>query len=343
MRDLRSRLHQWEASFVGDPLTAHHAGLLARYLAGLRRLVDAQQERAHGILVAALALGPRSAGLPGAGDLSPLLHAAAAAPLSDPLHLAIAWGSGWQRSIVPGHLWHARWETAVLSLSHLVRGPINRTVRWLDDHVPGFRGALPHHERRERLTSYADLLAMELAHDSSDRPQHRLSTWRPHACSLHAFVALAVRGSPRLPLRSGAFASSMLAALLREDQLLRVDVAEFRVCHVCNRDLLPVSRQHRRIELSSVRRGLYDVPTCPDCGTPHDPARTYHLPRKHWLIVTDGHGPYQHVRRHRCPHCGNLFPSALDRCPLCRGGAPRSARLTSVWTRLGGKRVPLPS
>jgi hypothetical protein len=355
-RVLRERLYEWEAAALGDPLAAHHDRRLARYLAGLRTLAAEQDDRAQGVLLAALALGPRTGGLPGAGDIGTLLDSAATTD-ADVVDLVIAWGSGWHRTVSPDHGWHGRWVASLLSLSCLVEASISRSVRWLEASLPDLARALRAigtAERRQLLTSFAHQVALELATSacrcghgtrgspstpgSCSRPEHRLANWHPHTCRLTAFIATAVRGSARLPLRAGAFASSMLATLLLEDHLLRVDVAEFSVCHLCNHDLLRLaSAQRRPLDISSVRIGLHDLTACPDCGAPSDPARTYRLARKHWLVVpADWGGQHDAAHRHRCAGCGNLFNSARHRCPICRRTISPRDRFTSVWVRVAG-------
>jgi hypothetical protein len=359
--ELRARLGAWERGALGDPLTADRNGLLPRYLAELRVLAGSEPDQARAAMLAAFALGPRDRGLPGAGDLGPLLGlAAGASPAAfDAVDLALAWGCGWRRPVASEHGWHARWPAAVLALAAMAGGSINQTARSLVDHVASLAEALRTGGERElerRFQSYSYAIALELATGacrcghgtrserapagSCGRPEHRLATWRPEACRLRAFVATAVRGSARLPVQGGALALSMLSGLLLEDQLLRVDVAEFRVCHVCNADAIGWAvRERRRLDVSAAPRGLYDLGRCPDCEAPSDPRRTYRLGRKNWLIVpADWGGQHQPVRRHRCPGCGNLFGTERRRCPLCDCPVRRGDRLTSVWVRLVGMR-----
>jgi hypothetical protein len=349
---LRAELERWETTHYGDPLTAHHEGALGRYLVGLRAHVGMREDRSLGVLMAALALGPRNGALPGAGDLGPLLRAAVETG-ADAVDLAVAWGCGWSRPVAAGHEWHGRWVAALLSLSWLVGGSINRTVRWLEDRVSGVQDAtrgLGAGERAERFTSHAQHLAMELSSGACrcghgdrgagpcGRSDHRLASWRPEDCHLQAFVSTAVRGSPSLPVRAGAFAVSMLANLLRDDHLVQVGVAEFHVCHVCNADLVREARRGRGFDLGDVTRGLHDVNGCPDCGTLADPVRTYQVARKNWLVVpSDWGGQYDAVRRHRCACCGGLFAASRDRCPVCHHPVPSGHRLTSVWVRRVGQ------
>jgi hypothetical protein len=350
---LCTELVRWEGTADGDPLAAHHRGTLAQYLNDLRSVAAGRQDRIDGVLLAVLALGPRGA-LPGAGDLGPLLEAASETD-ADPVDLAIAWGCGWRRPVVADHEWHGRWVAALLALSSLVSGSINRTVRWLEDHVAGVRMALrwqDDQEREERFGSHAQRLAMELSLGACrcghggrgarpghgcGRPDHELASWRPESCSLPAHVATAVRGSPGLPVRGGAFAVSMLADLLREDHLVRVDVAEFHVCHVCNAELLRLARQRGRVDLGSVVRGLHEFNRCPDCGTQTRPGRTYQVARKNWFVVpAEWGGQHEPAQRHRCAHCGHLFAGGHDGCPLCSQVVPSGHRLTSVWVRKVG-------
>jgi hypothetical protein len=338
LRGLRSRLGAWEALGLGDPLDAHHGGHLAAYLAGLRTLTGAEPDRSSAALLAALALGPRTATQHGLGEVGLLLDIAARTDV-EVVDLGVAWGCGWGRVVSPGHAWHARWDAAMLSLCCLTERSVARTLRWLGDNVSGVGPTLHaagSNEYRYRLVTYAHQIAMELSLGApADRPaRHALVSWRPDACRLSAFVATAVRGSAPLPLRGGAFAASMLAALLRQDHLVRVDAAEFNVCHVCNAELIVRAPLRRGIDLSSVRRGLHDISRCPDCGTPPDPARTFRVARKNWLIVpTDWGGRYEAVHRQRCPGCGNLFPAGHERCPLCLRPASPGRRLTSLWLR----------
>jgi hypothetical protein len=357
LSDLRARLIAWESTALGDPLAAHHQGRLGRYLAQLRSLAEGEgPDLGRAVTMVALALGPRGDALPGAGDLGPLVQAALELG-ADVVDLGIAWGCGWQRVAVPEHRWHARWVAAVLSLSSMVAGSINQTVRWLAGSVADFldvqqRAGAP--ELRERLQGFSDEIAMELAmgacrcgHVSRtgpaaigvcSRPDHRLASWRPDVCRLQAFVATAVRGSARRPPPAGAFAFGMLARLLQEERLLRVDVAEFRVCHECNEGLIRLAAQRRRpIELSSVEHGLYDISRCPTpgCGARPHPSRAYHVGRKNWLLVpAEWGGQYHPTRRYRCGDCGNLFKPWLDRCPICGSQVRQRGRLTTVWVRL---------
>ena len=187
--------------------------------------------------------------------------------------------------------------------------------------------------------SYGHLIAMELSLGASRGrpPRHALANWRPDDCRLQAFVASATRGSARLPLRTGAFAGSMLAVLLREDQLVRVDTAEFNVCHSCNAALLARAPLRRRIDLSAVASGLHDLARCPDCGTPAEPGLTYRVARKNWLIVpADWGGRYEAAQRQRCAGCGNLFAAGHQRCPLCLRPVSSGRRLTAIWVRQTG-------
>jgi hypothetical protein len=352
---LRSELANWEANTFGDPIAAHHRGLLNRYLSGLRTLANSQDDRMRAALLVALALGPRTGALPGAGDLGALVDAATGSD-ADVVELGVAWGCGWHRLVTPDHDWHGRWVAAVLSLSCLVAGAINQTVRWLTGSVPDVAKALRamgHAESRQRFTSYADGIALELATgacrcghrsrlgraaaDSCGRSEHQLSSWRPGTCRLPAFVATGVRGSAQLPVRVGAFATSMLATLLLEDHLVRVDVAEFRVCHRCNPDVIKLARCRAHIDISSLRRGLYDLSSCPDCGGPPDESETYHVGRKNWLIVpAEWGGRYGATHRYRCTECGNLFPVGRCCCPICHRQVPHPDRISSVWVRLAG-------
>jgi hypothetical protein len=123
---------------------------------------------------------------------------------------------------------------ALLSLACLVHGSVNRTMRWLEAEVLAVREVMwgpGARDREERLRSYGQHLAMELAfgacrcghgagdaHGPCGRPDHQLTSWRPDVCQLPAFVATAVRGSPLTPPRTGAFAVSMLAEQLCQDR-----------------------------------------------------------------------------------------------------------------------------
>jgi hypothetical protein len=355
--ELRNRLATWEEDLGSDPAAAYHDRSFNGYLAGLRELVDREQDRLRGVVLAALALGPREGGLPGAGDIGDLLRLAAD-PTADVLDLAIAWGCGWHRMVWPEHGgWHARWVAAILALSAMAHGSINQTVGWLEDNVPQLREALGGDgERDQRLESYSDAIAVELATGgcrcghgnlsrrspagACGRGEHALEHWRPEVCRLRAFVATAVRGSAKSSVAAGAFSVSMLSGLLRHDQLLRVDTAEFRVCHRCNADPVRQTVQRaRRLELASLGRGLYDLSRCPRCETPPDPERTYRVARKNWLIVpADWGGQYQPVHRFRCGGCGNLYTIERTRCPLCGVRAPHRDRRTCVWVRHVGLR-----
>lgn len=349
--DLRTELERWEATAHGDPLGAHRGGVLGHYLVELRALAGGHDDRSRAVLLAALALGPRIGGLPGTGDLGPLLEAAVQSD-ADAVELAIAWGCGWRRSVTSDHEWHGRWVAALLSLSSLVGGSINRTVRWLGDQVSGVRealGGLSARDRAERFDSHAQQIALELSlgacrcgHGGGSRgpcgrPGHRLASWRPDVCDLRAFVATAVRGSAGRP-RAGAFAGSMLAELLCEDHVVRLDVAEFNVCHACNPDVVRRAAQTGFLDLGGVTRGLHDLGRCPACGAQAHPGRTYRVARRNWLVVpADWGGWYDAVQRHRCACCGNLFVAGRDRCPLCRHPVPSRRRLRTVWTRRIGR------
>lgn len=350
---LRHRLAAWEAT-AADPFTAYHDRLLGTYLAGLRRLLEREPDRMRAVLLAALAIGPRDAGLPDASDLAPLVHLAATTT-ADVLDLAIAWGCGWRRMVWPGQRWHARWIAAVLALSHLAAGSIHRAVRLLGETAPQFGRTLRasgEREVRERLGGYAELIAVELAaggcrcgrgnasHRSPTgvcgRREHRLERWAPEDCRLRAFVATAVRGSAGPAVTVGAFSVSMLAGLLRADHLLQVDTAEFRVCHACNGDIIRSAAQRgSRIDLSSISDGLYELGRCPTCDSPHDPERTYRVGRKNWLIVPAEWGGQHHpVQRYRCASCGNLFTLERTRCPICCTTVRHLDRRTRVWVHL---------
>jgi hypothetical protein len=354
---LRAALEEWEAASFGDPVAAYHRRTLGRYLTGLRALAATRDDRVEAVLLAAFALGPRTGGLPGAGDLQALLEAAVETR-ADVVDLGIAWGCGWHRVVVPDHDWHGRWLAALLTLTSLVAGSANRTLRWLESNVSGVREAvldLGPAEREELLVSHANHLALELSlgacacghgvpgavpDSSCGRADHRLATWEPEVCRLPAFVATAVRGTAQLPPRSGALAVSMLANLLRDDQLVRVETAEFQVCHECNPDLIARAVLSGGIGLSTVSKGLHDLSRCPDCATPTHRGRTYHVARKNWLVVpADWGGQYQPTRRHRCGGCGNLFGAGGDRCPLCGRPVSPGRRLTSVWRRVAGRHV----
>jgi hypothetical protein len=336
---LRYRLCVWEAAAYGDPVAAYHRGELARYLAGLRTLTREEPQRGTAALLAALALGPRTAP-PGPGELDSLLAVSGRTDV-ETVELAIAWGCGWGRDVMRGHPWRGRWDAALLALCGLAERSVDRTLRWLGESVPGLAAALRAggpRDYRNRLVSYAHVIAMELSlgTPAGRPPRHALTSWRPDDCRLPAFVATAVRGSARLPPPTGAFAASMLAELLREDHLVRVDAAEFHVCHACNAALIARSPFHRRIRLSSVLDGLHDLALCPVCGTPPHPAFTYRLARRNWLIVpVDWGGRYEAVRRRRCAGCGNLFSAGHERCPLCLRPAPTGRRLTAIWVRAG--------
>jgi hypothetical protein len=346
---LRSTLERWESAAYGDPLSAHRDGTLSRYLIGLRALAQGLGDRAEGAALAALALGPRTGKLPEAADLAPILKVADGTN-ADVVDLGIAWGCGWGRVVQPDRDWQDRWPAAVLSLSALVGGSINRTIRWLGGNVDGFQGALQARDPGERAALFAGHaveLAMELAlgacscgHDgrltnSCRSPQHRLDSWRPDECRLPAFLATAVRGSARFPPRAGAFAVSMLANLLQDDHLIRIDVAEFQVCHVCNPDVIRLAARRGGVDIASIDRGLHNVQRCPSCDTRVDPRRTYYALRKRWLLVpAEWGGRYQLAHRHRCTTCGNLFERTRERCPLCRQPVSPRHRLIHVWAYL---------
>lgn len=334
---LQARLTAWEALAYGDALAAHHRGELTRYLTGLRELTSAEPDRRSAALLALLALDHGIRGGRVVDTVVALLDVAATTD-HDAVELAIAWGCGWGRA-TPGDGTRGTSVAALLALSGLARSSIERTLRWLADTVPGL-GPVLHaggvDEYRRRVVSYAHHVAVELSLAlPAGRPaRHALGTWRPDACRLPAFVATAVRGTARLPVRAGAFASSLLSVLLREDHLLLVGPAEFGVCSRCHPEAVERSQQQGRIDLGSVRHGLHDLARCPRCGAPADPAHTYRVARKHWLIVpADWGGSYEAADRRRCSGCGNLFPAARARCPLCRRPAPDGRRVTSIWVR----------
>jgi hypothetical protein len=351
---VRDRLAAWERVQFGDLADAYHRGLLGRYVAGLRALIDSEPDRERGLLLAVLALGPRNRGLPGAADIEALVPMAAGTSV-DMLGVAIAWGAGWGRQRVwPGHDWHGRWAGSVLVLAWMVRGSVGRTVDWLAGRVLDFRAAVGGRDGRERaelLDGWADLIALELATGccrcghggpaarapvgGCGRPEHRLDTWRPDACRLHAFVATAVRGAASLHVRSGQFAVSMLAGILEAERRLLVGTAEHQLCHVCHRE--PIARaagERQRVRLSELEADPYEVGSCPGCGGPPHPVRTYRVGRKNWMLVPEWWGGrYQTVHRLRCGSCGSLFAAERDRCPVCDRQASRRARPTLVWVR----------
>jgi hypothetical protein len=358
MEGLRDRLVAWEGQAFGDALNAYRLRVMPRYLEGLGSLLRDEPRRERAVLLAALAVGPSQRALPVAADLVPLVRLALETS-AEVMDLAIAWGAGWGRSVRHDDDWQARWTGSVLALASLVRGSINRTADWLAANVADFRRVLRRGgemECRERLDGLADAIALELAtghcrcghgnlhaHSPSGscaRPEHRLDTWAPDRCRLHAFVAVAVRGSARLPVRAGAFEPSMLAGALEADQLLRVGVAEFSVCHECNRQAIALAVQDRaRLRLTGLERGLFDIACCPSCGRPAHPERTYRAARKNWMLVpAEWGGAYHPVHRRRCVTCGNLFSSWRHQCPICAWRAPRGQRPTAVWVRSAGVR-----
>jgi hypothetical protein len=358
MESLRESLVAWEGQAFGDALDAYRERVMGPYLEGLRELVRGESSRERAALLAALALGPREHHLPDAGDLGPLVRLAVETPV-DVVDVAVAWGAGWGRVVWPDHQWHSRWVGSVLALAYLVRGSVNKTVAWLAANVTDFPEVLRRggeRERRERLDSLSDAIALELATGrcrcghgdlrshalvgSCARQEHRLASWRPDLCRLHAFVAGAVRGSARLPVRAGAFGPSMLAGLLEAEQLLRVGVAEFSVCHECNEHAIGLAVQERtRVQFGSLERGLYDVGRCPDCGLSAHPEQTYRAARKNWLVVpAEWGGTYHAVHRHRCTVCGNLISNGRDRCPICGWRVTGRPRPTTVWVRISGLR-----
>jgi hypothetical protein len=289
-------------------------------------------------LLVALALGPRTAHLDGPEDVGSLVDVAMRADV-EALDLGIAWGCGWGRTVSPDDAWRGRWDAAMLALCGLAERSVDRTLRWLSGTVAGFAAVLRaagETEYRHRLVSYSHQIAMELSLGLPEnrRPQHALVSWRPDDCRLAAFVATAVRGAARLPVRGGAFGASMLATLLHEDHLLRVDAAEFSVCHACNAELIAGAQYRHGIELSSLRHGLHDYARCPDCGTSPDPARTYRVARRNWLLVpADWGGPYVAADRWRCAACSTLFPAGRESCPLCLRPVSNGRRLMSIWVR----------
>jgi hypothetical protein len=331
---------------------------MAKYLVELGALLRAESNQSHALTLAALALGPRDRGLPPGADLAHLASQASETG-AEALDLAIAWGCGWRRAAEPQPGWDGRWVGAVLALASLVRGSVNQAVRWLGGTLLTFQealqlGGMP--ELDEKLEGYTDAItlallasacrcghgnrAVRLVDGSCGREEHCLDSWQPEVCSLAAFVATAVRGSAQTEVRSGAFGVSMLSGHLRDDHLLRIDMAEFRVCHECNWNLIRLAVERRRkIEISSLQRGLYDLSYCPACEQPPDPEKTYHMGRKNWLIVpADWGGQHQAAHRYHCMACGNLFATNRPRCPLCGWRVRDPHRLTAVWVRVLGRR-----
>ena len=50
------------------------------------------------------------------------------------------------------------------------------------------------------------------------------------------------------------------------------------------------------------------------------------------ILVDINPAIYESTERYHCPKCGNIYPSDLAKCPLCRcQTAPQ--RPTTVWTR----------
>src|SRR5262245_10072917 len=93
---LRAELEAWETAAVRDPVLAYHERGLGQYLTGLRALAGGHN-RLRAALLVALALGPRTGGLPGDADVAPLLQAATQTS-ADIVDLGIAWGCGWLRT-----------------------------------------------------------------------------------------------------------------------------------------------------------------------------------------------------------------------------------------------------
>lgn len=245
--------------------------------------------------------------------------------------------------------WQGEWEYAVFALYDMVAGSVNTTIRHLlrllannfEDHPINTllrkQGDVANLTRLLRLgdtsdlttadgelAMYAAIITIELLHKpntaiaspASPHPEpyaaHWLARWQPTARSLRVFIAEAVRSSASKDLKTSAFRSGMLYPLLQDDFGIRVDFAEFKVCHseTCNGGLIAKSVSNGiPVKLSDVDHGIYEGHRCPVCHTPADPQRTYMLARRNWLIVPyDYGGRYELQARWHCRHCGTLFP-----------------------------------
>ncbi len=354
--DLRRTLHVWEEGTFGDSLVAARDGATSPYLAGLRALLDRETDRSRAAALAFMALGPGQRRRPDGHQLA-ALRALAAETHADVLDLVVAWGSGWRRRVLWDNEAEARWPAAVMALRNSVEAAINAGLRWLESSVPHLREVLHaggSDEYRDRVMGYGDSIAVMLAAggcrcghgnrtvrrplDACGRREHHIETWQPERCRLQPFVATAVRGSAEKSIRPGAFGTSMLYAHLREDHLVRVVAAEFRVCHGCHPERIRAAVLHGQpIRIADLERGLYDQSRCPTCGRSPAPDSTYHTARKNWLIVpVEWGGQHEAAERFHCLGCGNLFATHLDHCPLCQREVHDRRRRTSIWVRSVG-------
>jgi hypothetical protein len=187
---------------------------------------------------------------------------------------------------------------------------------------------------------YADIITLEIAHNKCScgahvkkcqdpsthkccRPDHRLENWQPAKRTLRSFIAETVRGNAGKSLLVGGYATSALYSRVREDYRLEVGTVEFKRCHKCG-------ERYEGNRCGSAK-----------CRAYADLYYTRHEARKNWLLIpydsVDGKGHYAMQLRWCCPSCRNLFPLALERCPLCHGAglAPRHGKLpSSVWVYL---------
>ncbi len=300
--------------------------------------------------IAMIALGPRQAGDPPDHQWHTLRQIVQHdVPHLEPAHwleVVIAWGCGWQRTPAPHRTaWDGAWEYAVLALYDMVAGSVRATIKQIlrvlshkfNDHplrpllhTPAHSTNLTHllhlgaatdlTPAAGELTLYAAEITMELlprlvpphAAPPDRYDPHQLAHWQPAHRSLRVFLAEAVRGSASRELKTNAFRQGLLYPLLQQDFGIRVDTAEFKLCHseACNGPLIAASvASGHPLKLSAVSTSLYEGARCPVCQTPADPARTYHIARRNWLLVPyDYGGMYELQARWHCPHCGTLFP-----------------------------------
>jgi hypothetical protein len=261
------------------------------------------------------------------------------APRSDVdrcMDIVVAWGCGWGRTVKhSSNPWEGTWTKAIMVLRRVVEASVHHTVQLLKDKCDELDEI-----SRDHIRMYADIITLEIAHSKCScgahvkkckdpsthkccRLDHRLSSWQPVKRTLRSFIAETVRGNAGKSLLVGAYSTSALYTRVREDFRLEVGTVEFKRCHKCG----------ERYEGN--RCGIAG------CRASADPYYTRHEARKNWLLIpydsVDGRGRYAMQLCWSCPSCRNLFPLALERCPLCHGAglAPRHGKLpSSVWVYL---------
>lgn len=321
----------------------------ARAVPGLADLPPAPAALAVGLA----ALGPEQAGPPPAALWDDLLGLSAA-PTGDDLalqccaDLLVAWGCGWG-NMRGGGPWGRRWPMAVWALNVVVERVVVRTARDVARRVPPddaeqLRDLLPppgqeHELARAAREQLADTISGSLigGHCDCERSicgqQHRLAAWVPGGRSpLRLFVAQAVHGSASARPHTGALKERGILYRWLELHGVAIDQVEFKVCAgpACHAGTIERAvRTGERLQLTGLAgarparlrrrpplRGVFVGRDCGECQRPADPARTYHIPRRNW-IITPAHlgGSYHEEPRARCRHCGTLYahPPALDR------------------------------